>query len=918
MRKAAWVVAVLAAAGWAAAAEAPVPEARTVVLDTMGSWRLYHVLKPPVVDSAEGLRPLLPVGQKWLHEETAGPPAGWTRAEFDDGAWLRGTVRSGCDTPMLARLCLRAKFEVTDPARVKDLKVSLGYWGGAIVYLNGTEIARQHLAAGDPATLSLADPFPEEAYYSGNVTDWRYIQNKSPEMEKLRRREIADLALPRALLKPGVNVLAVEVVRSPYNRSVFIPPESRTRHGPKTPYVLNWSTCSMRWVEASASASDGLTPNAVRPHGLQVWNSDLLAGDFDLDFGDATETLRPVRIVGARNGSFSGKVVLGSDKPIKGLRAVVGELRGVGATISSSRVRVRFGMPWGEDDGTRARFTTLATTLAALEESPSVDVPVRAPSPAWASLVLERTVKPVPGAVTSAWVTVDVPADAKPGVYDGRVALEAEGEKPLVVPVRLEVVDWKLPDPDDYATWVELTQSPDTLAREYGVEPWSDRHFALIARSMQFLHRIGSRTLYLPLICHTNPGNDQSMVRWIKKPDGTYAWDYSILDRYLDTAEKHMGRPKVVCLWVWDKFLYPTSEDPIVREGDKPGGYQAPVNERQKDYLDSGPQVTFLDPATGKTENRYLPPLSDPASTGLWKPMLGAVMQRMEKRGYGRAVMIGTASDVVPRQWTIDFFKETAPGLPWVAHAHGIVNRYFASHGSSVGYYTSLLESSFCGLPEDGRKYGWKRPDIYGFLLRNWYGSFEQFPQTTWRHLAEVNVTGGQRGIGHMGADLWPVVKDKAGRRVGRIYQLHPESNWRSNDVCTSVLAPGKDGAIATTRFELMREGVQECEARIAIERALTDEKLRAVLGEDLAGRCQRLLDDRIRFMIRGMSNLRSDGYMPGPCDNSHTCWWNTSGVDGHLWFIASGWQDRSRSLYSLAGEVSRTLAAAAPPSPPR
>ena len=33
-----------------------------------------------------------------------------------------------------------------------------------------------------------------------------------------------------------------------------------------------------------------------------------------------------------------------------------------------------------------------------------------------------------PGATASVWVTVDVPRDAKPGVYDGRVTLRAEGE----------------------------------------------------------------------------------------------------------------------------------------------------------------------------------------------------------------------------------------------------------------------------------------------------------------------------------------------------------------------------------------------------------------------------------------------------------------------------------------------------------
>ena len=32
--------------------------------------------------------------------------------------------------------------------------------------------------------------------------------------------------------------------------------------------------------------------------------------------------------------------------------------------------------------------------------------------------------------------------------------------------------------------------------------------------------------------------------------------------------------------------------------------------------------------------------------------------------------------------------------------------------------------------------------------------------------------------------------------------------------------------------------------------------------------------------------------------------------IEGHKWFVNSGWQQRSRQLYDVAGEVARTLAA--------
>ena len=49
------------------------------------------------------------------------------------------------------------RFLVKEPERVEDLKLSLRYRGGAIVYLNGEEIARQHLPRGNvgPKTLAI-------------------------------------------------------------------------------------------------------------------------------------------------------------------------------------------------------------------------------------------------------------------------------------------------------------------------------------------------------------------------------------------------------------------------------------------------------------------------------------------------------------------------------------------------------------------------------------------------------------------------------------------------------------------------------------------------------------------------------------------------------------------------------------------
>jgi hypothetical protein len=121
------------------------------------------------------------------------------------------------------------------------------------------------------------------------------------------------------------------------------------------------------------------------------------------------------------------------------------------------------------------------------------------------------------------------------------------------------------------------------------------------------------------------------------------------------------------------------------------------------------------------------------------------------------------------------------------------------------------------------------------------------------------------------------------------------------------MLVPGPTGPVASTRYEQMREGVQECEARIAIEAALTDERLKATLGPDLAKRCQQLLDDRVWQELKAFSDLQLTGRTYATSSNN---WgYGCGGVAGHYWYVSSGWQDRTQTLYDLAAEVTKKIA---------
>jgi hypothetical protein len=251
----------------------------------------------------------------------------------------------------------------------------------------------------------------------------------------------------------------------------------------------------------------------------------------------------------------------------------------------------------------------------------------------------------VNGAVVPVWVKVRVPNDAKAGLYKGELTIEAAGEKAVAVPMEVRVADWTLPDPQDHRTWVEILQSPDTLAAEYKVPLWSDKHWDLIAESFRLMSDSGSRVLHIPLIAETNLGHEQTMVRWVKKPGaapstqpaaGPFDYDFTILDKYLDVAERNLGKPKIVILYVWDVYMMERGREAVPGQMDerfhreREASGQAPITGRP-------PMVTLWDPASGKTESMAVPHYKEAASEALWKPLFDQLRQRLAKREIGRA-----------------------------------------------------------------------------------------------------------------------------------------------------------------------------------------------------------------------------------------------------------------------------------------
>lgn len=162
---------------------------------------LYLILAGALIAPLHA-RVLFPEGEKseWKYSDTAPAAADWSSAEFDDKTWKTGAAPLGYGEDRLTTklgdaetkpftVWFRRTFELPEREKGEAVFAVLTMDDGAIIYLNGKEVARPNMPKGEvkadtPARRALDDSM--EGFY-------------------LR------LPLPDELLQKGKNVIAVEV-----------------------------------------------------------------------------------------------------------------------------------------------------------------------------------------------------------------------------------------------------------------------------------------------------------------------------------------------------------------------------------------------------------------------------------------------------------------------------------------------------------------------------------------------------------------------------------------------------------------------------------------------------------------------------------------------------------------------------------
>ncbi len=597
----------------------------------------------------------------------------------------------------------------------------------------------------------------------------------------------------------------------------------------------------------------------------RMWSASVLAPHHDIVGDEAGCQLEPVAIVGCRNGSFSGKVVVVAPDALGISAAAVSDLKTSDGrrTIPAAAVAVR--VATGSLKSGWQVQSKAGSTFDVLQTPPVTNVPpLRNRDQKYHSWVVAgRSYAPV-------WVTVNVPAGAAAGDYSGLLSVTAGG-KAMQAEVRLRVHGWALPKSTEFTTWIETIQSPDSLALQYNVPLWSERHWRLIEQSLRYGALLGNRSVYFPLICETNLGNAESLVRWRRAGADRFTYDTAIVEKYLDMQIGIQGKPKMVIFPLWDIFL----------EG---GAYDAQheseeVRMARQEHQGRGPEVSLLD-ADGGLIKQNLPEFSDPAAYDIWSPLLKSLQGLLARRGIADAMTFGIATDRVIHKSVFELVARCVPGPKWVIHAHS----YYGGKAKAGDFRYAAFVWGVKGYA-NGQK-GWLNPMLLAQFPRNWQS---HYPITSYRLLPEVNITGGQRGAGRLGLDFFDVVRDQRGRAVGQCWARYPKANWRNLNITECLLAPGPEGPLATARFEMLREGVQECEARIYLQSALDGGRL----PRELKSRVAAVLAERDAAIRRvGITNAKRP-------------WFNERNIgEEDLDFYAANYRRLSDELYASCAAV--------------
>jgi len=475
---------------------------------------------------------------------------------------------------------------------------------------------------------------------------------------------------------------------------------------------------------------------------------------------------KPVRDWSAtawRGERVHGRFAVWTDTRREGLRAEVSALRHVNGDVgrdrrispsTSSDSKAGFG-----DPALQAHVRFVKQVLADGELA--------------ADLLEEATRTPMPdGSWRELWLTVEPPRDAVPGIYEGVLTVRADDTTPLEFSLKLEVLPATLPAPADWKFHLDLWQHPWAIARWHDVEPWSDEHFRLMRPYLTELANAGQKIITATITDRPWGRRDhddyRSMVEHIRYADGSWTFDYTVFDRYVELAMDCGVTGQINCysLLTWSGRLY------------------------------------YTDAATGD-ERFMLCDTTGPEFAKYWAPFLRDFEKHLEAKGWLERTRL--AVDEAPAhmmQAMTELVKTSAPRLRISLAGNQAPSHYT---GLDLAEFSIILDHASDELLRDiaTRKAEGRITTFYVCLDPKRPNTFVKSPPAEAVWIGYYTAVNGYDGFLRWAWTTWPEnpLRDTS-------YWGHPYHHYLpAGDAF--LLYPGPRSAV---RWELLRDGFEEWE----------------------------------------------------------------------------------------------------------
>ena len=457
------------------------------------------------------------------------------------------------------------------------------------------------------------------------------------------------------------------------------------------------------------------------------------------------------------------QIVLWSDANINGLSYTIGEFLNEKGAILNPNANLRFGHYVKGDPEARScsgypSHPGFVEIIDALSNEEIIELNVSDPM--------------------KLWLTMAIPPSTPAGKYTGTVTVNG-GNEPLVFKISVQVVNYTLPEAADWEFHLDIWQFPLNLLDHYNtanpaanVVPWSDEHFALLRPFYSLLADAGQKAI-TAYIKDGALGAD-SMVRWTKKADHSWEYDFTAFDTYVSTLMSWGITQQINCF--------------------SPVGW----NEETIPYWDE----------TTNSKLSLNAPLGSTTYNERWNDFLNAFKAHLDNKGwFDRTVLYLDEVSETKLNHVTSIVRSNNPNWKLgIAYSHGLSNTSKASFYDMSGI---LEDASNAGISD------YKISTFYTSCTQtrpNNYITPENSPaEMTW--MAWHAFKEGFDGYLRWAFDYWsqsePLDARDGGHTAGDFSMVYRASNNAPSEVLSSI------------RFEMLRDGIQDFEKLRILKRSL-------------------------------------------------------------------------------------------------